>query len=46
MKTPVGILLVLIVAFGLFELPYLWERKRAREDLDKIKEKIRRLKGE
>ena len=44
LKTPVGVILVIIAAIALFELPYLQKRKRANEELEKIKEEIRQLK--
>lgn len=46
LKTPVGFIFVIIAAIVLFELPYLRERKRADDELAKIKEEIRRLKEE
>ena len=44
LKTPVGFILVIIAAIALFELPYLKQRKKADDELEKIKEEIRRLK--
>ena len=46
LKTPVGFILVIIVSIALFEMPYLKQRKKADDDLEKIKEEIKRLKGE
>ena len=46
LKTPVGFILVIIAAIVLFELPYLKERKRAEDELEKIKEEIKQLKEE
>ena len=46
LKTPVGFLLMILAAAALFELPYLWERKKAEEAKEQIKEEIRRLKDE
>ena len=46
LKSPVGFFLLLIGAVVLFELPFLHQRKKADAELDKIKEEIRRLKGE
>lgn len=46
LKTPVGFLLLIAAAVGLFELPYLRERKKTQETQEKIKEEIRKLKGE
>ena len=46
LKSPVGFVLILLAAVLLFELPHMRERKKAAEDKEKIKEEIRRLKGE
>lgn len=46
LKTPVATVLLLIAIVVLFELPFLRERKKSEEDLEKIKEEIRRLKGD
>ena len=46
LKTPVGSVLLLLAAIVLFELPYLQKRKKAEKDMEKIKEEIRKLKGE
>ena len=46
LKSPVGFLLVLIAALALFELPYLRQRKKDTDEQEKIKEEIRKLKGE
>ena len=46
LKTPVGFILVIAAAAVLFELPHLQERKKATEEQEKIKEEIKRLKGE
>ena len=46
LKTPVGFILIITAAIMLFELPHLQERKKAAEEQEKIKEEIKRLKGE
>ena len=46
LKTPACAVLLLIAAIALFEAPYLRARKRAHDEQEKIKEEIRRLKGE
>ena len=46
LKAPAGFILVLVAAAVLFEVPYMQERRRADEEREKIKEEIRRLKGE
>ena len=46
LKSPVGFILIIAAAILLFELPYLRERKKATDEQEKIKEEIRRLKGE
>ena len=46
LKTPAGTILLIIAAIVLFEMPYLRERKKAEKDIEKIKEEIKRLKGE
>lgn len=46
LKTPVGSILLIIAAIVLFELPHLRERKKAADEQEKIKEEIRKLKGE
>lgn len=46
LKSPVGFLLILVTALALFELPYLRQRRKEAEEQEKIKEEIRRLKGE
>lgn len=46
LKTPVGFILVIAAALALFELPQLQERKRAAQEQERIKEEIKRLKGE
>lgn len=46
LKTPVGFILIIAAAIVLFELPHLHERKKAAEEQEKIKEEIKRLKGE
>ena len=43
-KTPIGFILVILLAVALFEIPYLKERKRADDEREKIKEEIRKLK--
>ena len=45
-KSPVGFILLLFAAAALFELPHLREKKRVAEEQERIKEEIRRLKGE
>ena len=44
-KTPVGTVLLAVLAIILFELPYLQKRKEADEYREKIKKEIRKLKG-
>ena len=46
LKTTVGSILLILAVIVLFELPYLRQRKRADEEKEKIKEEIRKLKGE
>ena len=46
LKTPVGSVLLIIAAIALFELPYLRTRKESTEEIEKIKEEIRKLKDE
>lgn len=46
LQTPGGFLLLLAAAVVLFELPYYQARKKSDDELQKIKEEIRRLKGE
>lgn len=46
LKSPVGFLLILVAALLLFELPYLRQRRKETEEQEKIKEEIRKLKGE
>lgn len=46
LKTPAMTVLLIIAAVVLFEAPYFIERRRANEEQEKIKEEIRRLKGE
>lgn len=46
LKTPVGFVLIIAAAIALFELPRIQERKKATEEQERIKEEIRRLKGE
>lgn len=45
-KTPAGIILILVCAFLLVELSFRKQKDRDREELDAIKEEIRRLKEE
>lgn len=45
-KTPVGSVLLILAAIALFELPHRRERKKAADEQEKIKEEIRKLKGE
>lgn len=44
-KTPVGIIVILFAAFALLESSYRREKARDTEDIEKIKEEIRRLRG-
>jgi len=46
LKTPVGILTVLIAAFALTELSFRREKDKDAEELEAIKEEIRRLRAE
>lgn len=46
LKTSVGFILIIAAAIALFELPHMRERKKAMEEQEKIKEEIKRLKGE
>lgn len=46
LNTTVGSLILIIAAILLFELPHLRERKKAEDMQEKIKEEIRKLKGE
>lgn len=46
LKSPVSIAILLAVAVLLLEMPYRMEKKKDKEDLDKIREEIRRLKEE
>lgn len=46
LKSSTGFVLILVAAILLFELPYMRERKKTTETQEKIKEEIRRLKGE
>lgn len=46
LKSSTGFVLILVAAILLFELPYMRERKKITETQEKIKEEIRRLKGE
>ena len=46
LKSPLGFILVIAAAIVLFELPYMRERKKITENQERIKEEIRRLKGE
>ena len=46
LKTPAGFLLVLSAAILFLELPYWRERQKAAEEQERIKEEIRKLKGE
>lgn len=45
-KSTAGFLIMLISAVVLFELPYYHERKKAVDEQEKIKNEIRKLKGE
>lgn len=46
LQTPVGFILLLIAAVAMFELPYRKQRQSAIDEQERIKEEIRRLKGE
>lgn len=46
LKKPVGTVLLLLAAVASFEVPYLRQRRKANEEQEKIKEEIRKLKGE
>ena len=46
LKTPAGFGLAVIVAVLLFELPYWQQRKKADAERQRIKEEIKKLKGE
>ena len=46
LQSPVGFVLILVAALLLFELPYLRQRRKATEEQERIKEEIRKLKGE
>lgn len=46
LQTPAGFLLLLAAAVVLFELPYRRERQNAVDEQARLKEEIRRLKGE
>ena len=46
LQSAAGFVVVLIAAVVLFELPYRRERKQSEEDIERIKEEIRRLKDE
>lgn len=46
LKTTAGTALLIVAAIVLFELPYLRKRKKAEEDIEKIKEEIRKLKDD
>lgn len=45
-KTTVGTIILIIAAILIFELPHIRERKKATEEQERIKEEIRKLKGE
>lgn len=46
LKTPLGFIMIIAAAIALFELPHLQQRKKAAEEQERIKEEIKRLKGE
>lgn len=46
LKTPVGFVMIIAAAIALFEIPNLQQRKKAAEEQERIKEEIKRLKGE
>ena len=46
LKSPVGIIVLLAIALLLLEMPYITEKKTHNEELEKIREEIRRLKEE
>ena len=45
-ETPAGFILIIAVMIALLELPNIRERKKAAREQEKIKEEIKRLKGE
>ena len=45
-KKPVGTVLIIAAAVVLFELPYLQKKKKDTDEQERIKEEIRKLKGE
>ena len=45
-KTKVGFILIIVATIALFEVPHLRERKKAADEQEKIKEEIRKLKGD
>lgn len=45
-RSPIGILLILVISVILIELSYRKERNRGQKDIEDIKEEIRRLKKE
>ena len=45
-KTPVGSVLLIVAAIALFEIPHRRDRKKATDEQEKIREEIRKLKGE
>ena len=46
LKTPTGFVMLIAAAIAFFEISHLQERRRAAEEQEKIKEEIKRLKGE
>lgn len=46
LKTPTGFIMIIAAAIVLFEIPHLRERKKAADEQERIKEEIKRLKGE
>ncbi len=45
-KSPVGIIMLLALAVILFEAPYFMKKKKDTQDIEKIKEEIRKLKND
>lgn len=46
LQTPAGFILLIIAAVAMFELPYLRQRKKSDDELERLKEEIRKLKSE
>lgn len=45
-KTPVGTIIILALAIALLEIPRIREKKKDTEEIDRIKEEIRKIKDE